>query len=377
MTIRAEYTPLSEMITNATGFGVCGVSSLQVFTDGLTKLEQLEQDIRAAKKKIQIAYFHFGIDKRTRHIRRLLMQRAKEGVRVEFLYEDIANFPIFPHYFWNMRFAGVKVRRFSPHPFNIAAWLKSINHRNHRKIVVIDDTIGYSGGMNLTQNYYGAWRDTHLRMTGGIVEQLQHVFEDDWNKNTPKRGHTPAFRSEDIYPAQLLPCGRTIQPRLLPRVYCTMLNNAQQYVWLQTPYFAPTDDVLNAIKQSAKRGVDVRLMLPRVPDNKLTRWINKSYYDELLDAGVKIYLHEPFIHAKTSVVDDYLTSIGSANLDGRGLTLDYEVNTLLYSEEIAGKQKSLFLDDMQHCTQLTPDEWSKQKRNKTMERLSRTFSRLL
>lgn len=368
--VRAEYQPLARML--GTGFHPCvsDANAFEIITEGKRKYELLLEDLRNARESIHIEYFRFGTDSGSEAVRDVLIQKAREGVKVRFINENVVNFSLFPGYYGRMRRAGIEVIKFTDPRRHLLELPTRLNYRNHRKIVVIDGKIGYTGGMNINNNYFQIWRDTHLRITGNAVAALQFIFLDSWivgggHLDHPLLHYYPMLQASTMEKAPLQdklvqvvqdePDGR--EP-VIQMSYEWMLLNARKYVWLQTPYFAPTEPVLNALKAAALSGVDVRLMIPVKNDTIFMGSINRSYYRRCLEAGVRIFERGGnFIHSKTFVTDDYLSSIGSANIDNRSFNLNYEVNTYIYDEETALRNKEIFLEDLTLCKEVTLDEF--------------------
>ena len=437
--VREEYRPLARLL-GAEGYpSVTSGNDIEIITSGQRKFDLLCEDIKAARESIHVEYFHFGNDKGSKAIKRLLMQKAREGVKVRFLYENIANFPIASAYYNNMRKAGVEVIKFTNPRMHVLDLATKLNYRNHRKIVVIDGKIGYTGGMNINDHYFRQWRDTHMRITGDSVAVLQYIFLDSWLTG----GGTIDKKMIDFYPmakesdsvteslsvtepvevtvpshidnkvastssaaggnsvTEVAAAGEidfrlthpTLRDKLIQIVpdepdrplpilqlsYEWALQHAKRYIYLQTPYFVPTEPVMDALKTAALCGVDVRLMLPEVADNLLMRPANKAYYEEALQAGVRIFLRQgEFIHAKTFVCDDYLSSIGSANLDFRSFAINYEVNSYIYDEQTALMNKGIFMYDIRQCRELTLEEWGRRPwYSRILESFMRLFAPLL
>lgn len=395
--IREEFQPLARLLTKATGLPPQSGNDLEVITDGLRKLELLIEDLRGARESIHIEYFHFGNDQTSRKIKDLLMKKAREGVQVRFLYENIANFPISSAYYKEMRKAGVEVVSFTPARGNLLNFVTRVNYRNHRKIVVIDGQVAYTGGMNINEKYFFKWRDTHLRITGNAVGSLQYIFMDSWlnsggKLSLPPERYFPMLSGQAGHPsstAGALPVmkGKTVQivpdepdseRQPIRMCYEHVLHNVRKYVWFQTPYLAPPEPVLDALKSASLAGADVRIMLPAVPDNPLLRATNRSFYDELLRAGVRIFLRKEFIHAKTFVADDCLSCIGTANMDCRSFDVNYEVNTLIYDGQTASVCREIFLNDMEGCTEVLAPQWERRPwYERLLEKVFRLFSDML
>lgn len=447
--IREEFRPLARLLGAENYPSVTSGNDIEIITSGQRKFDLLREDILAAKESIHIEYFHFGNDKGSKTIKRLLMQKAREGVKVRFLYENIANFPIASAYYNAMRKAGVEIVKFTNPRMHLLDFATKLNYRNHRKIVVIDGKIGYTGGMNINDHYFRLWRDTHMRITGNAVAVLQYTFLDSWltgggtidkamidfypmaEKTAPDlsrpvteptisvtepvevpektgflravastgsatretgsaTGETGSATGEEIdfratHPTlkgkliQIVPDEPDLPLPILQLSYEWALQHAKKYIYLQTPYFVPTEPVMDALKTAALCGVDVRLMLPEVADNILMRPANRAYYEEALQAGVRIFLRQgEFIHAKTFVCDDYLSSIGSANLDFRSFAINYEVNSYIYDEETAIMNKGIFMYDIRQCRELTLEEWNRRPwYSRILESLMRLFAPLL
>jgi cardiolipin synthase len=362
MRVEQRFQPLTMLLVRG-GRPSVSLSTPQIITSGKDKYNMLMSDLICAKKSIHMEYFHFGIDKSSRKIRQVLMEKARQGVKVRFINENIANWPIPNIYFNSMRKAGVEVVNFS-RSWSLLRFLLTLSYRDHRKIVVIDNRIGYTGGMNITKNYFSRWRDTHLRLTGTAVASLQLAFLDTW---LAAGGHIPSalvnFFPERLHAGtdsaekgqwrvltQITPDDPTSPEPVLQTAYEWILNHAQSYVWFQSPYIAPPPSLLEAMRHAAQRGVDVRVMVPEQCDTAIMRPINKSYYADLVHAGVQLYIRSgEFMHSKTIVCDDYLSCVGSANLDSRSFGIDYEINTFFYDRAVALRQKQIFENDLPIC----------------------------
>ena len=298
--VEERFQPLCRIMTCDGRPNVTTTDEVEVITSGARKYELLMRDLAAAKESIHIEYFHFGIDKGSRAVRRLLMQKAREGVKVRFINENIANFPIPRLYFNLMRRAGVEVRHFTNNRFSLLRFLLTLSYRDHRKIVVIDGRIGYTGGMNINDHYFLQWRDTHLRLTGKSAAHLQFVFLDTWIRiggslSEPLRAYSPILEPTNGIAAgrlltQITPDDPTSPEPVLQTAYEWILNHAQHYVCCQSPYLAPPDSLMQAFRNAVKRGVDVAVMVPERCDTGIVRPINHSFYHDFVQAGVKLYV---------------------------------------------------------------------------------------
>lgn len=359
MRVEQRFQPLTMLLARG-GRPSVSLSTPQIITSGKDKYNMLMSDLICAKESIHMEYFHFGIDKSSRKIRQMLMEKARQGVKVRFINENIANWPIPNCYFRSMRKAGVEVVNFSDSRFSLLRFLMTLSYRDHRKIVVIDNRIGYTGGMNINDHYFYQWRDTHLRLTGEAVASLQYAFLDTW---LASGGQLHSAVNSFFFHLDKPSCGQSLgtltqitpddptspEPVLLT-AYEWILNHAQKYVWFQSPYIAPPPSLISAMRNAAQRGVDVRVMVPEHCDTAIMRPINKSYYAELTEAGVQLHVRSgEFMHSKTIVCDDYLSCVGSANLDYRSFGIDYEINTFFYDRAVALRQKQIFENDLPIC----------------------------
>lgn len=360
--IRPEYRSLSRLLKKDSGLTVTDNNEVEIITSGGRKLEALVNDLLAAKHHIHFEYFYFLKDDGSRRIKNLLMQKAREGVKVRFIHENIANITIWPGYYDEMQEAGVEVVKFTnPNSF----LLSKFNYRDHRKIVVIDGKVGYTGGMNIGDDYFFRWRDTHMRITGNAVAALQYSFLNSWITSGGKieGGFDEFFPMEraihDHKLVQIIPDEPDREFPILHMGALWTAHHAEKYLYIQTPYFVPPEPLLLALKAAAFKGCDVRLMVPAKADLFFMGPANKSFYQDCLEAGIRIFEKGgKFIHAKTMVSDDYLSIIGSANMDCRSMELSYEINAYIYNEEIARENYRIFMEDLRECTEIKLEDWS-------------------
>ena len=337
-------------------------------------VNHLRADLAEAKHHIYFQFFKFEADELGRQIGDLLILRAKEGVDVRVIYDAVACWYVPRRFFRHMQKGGVKVLAFNR---LFAHNGIPVNFRNHRKIVSIDGTAAYVGGMNIARRYCqgvhgGIWRDTHLRLTDPTaVKELESVFLWDWTECTtyfqlPTNNHSPIH---------ILPINPTDKVMRMEALVCYMLHHAQRYIYFQSPYFIPSPSIQAALKAARDRRVEVRLMLPiRGDKGILVPKATASHYNLLLRQGVQIYLYKRgYMHAKTIVMDDRLTSIGSANIDPRSLRLSYEITAVFTDGDTALQQRHIFEKDMEECKKLTLVEW---KKRPLWQRLTEQFARL-
>lgn len=262
-----------------------------------------------------------------------------------------------------------------------------LNFRNHRKIVVIDGRIGYIGGFNVGDEYlglsdrFGYWRDTHLRLEGSSVHPLQTRFILDWNQASAKNDIEYAERYFPIIPQkgnaalQIISSGPDTDWEVIKYNYLRLITNAKRYIYIQTPYFIPDESFFDAVRIAVLTGIDVRIMIPNKPDHMFVYWATYSYVGQLVEAGAKVYHYEKgFIHAKTIVVDDEVASVGTANIDVRSFSLNFEVNAVLYDRILAHQLAEIFEGDILDCVELTHELY---KNRSNIIKFKESISRLL
>lgn len=379
-----EQQNLVKLLENSNdSFVMCG-SDVEIMTSGKRKFDALMEDIKNAKHHIHMEYFYFKKDRTGRKVKKLLMQKASEGIEVRFIYENVANLWIFPRYYYEMRKSGVMVQPFSKRSL---PWVRrQLNYRNHRKVVVIDGNIGYMGGMNIGNRYADDpnWRDTHLRIVGSGVYGMQSNFLYDWYSSGGVRikDYKKYFPVSEKYSEnlmQVVPDSPDCRWGFTLMAMTQIISDAEKYIYIQTPYFIPADSLYQAMQAAALGGVDVRLMISKKSDTPLLDPAIQSYYDGLLRAGVKIHeMQDVFIHAKTMVVDDYISVIGSTNMDFRSFEQSFEINCYMYDPKIAEQNKNIFFEDTKKCKELTLEEWvNRAWWRKGFESIMRLFAPLL
>ncbi len=331
-----------------------------IYTSGYDFFPALLRAIAEAKHHIHLEVYIFADDALGRLVADALIARSKAGVEVRLIYDDVGSWRVKKSFFERMRNAGIDVHAFMPVKF--PAFTSKVNYRNHRKLCVIDGTVGFIGGMNIAMRYVKGtprqpWRDTHLCVRGGAVYALQCSFLVDWyfvdrTLITNRRYYPPVpWRINNDCIAQVVTGSPVAQWPDMMQGYVRVLLEAQQYVYIATPYFLPTEPILFAMRTAALAGVDVRLMLPRHSDSRILEWASISYVMETLEAGVKVLLYTAgFNHSKLLVCDDSLCTCGSANVDFRSFENNFEANIFFYDRTMALRMKQVFLDDEAHCT---------------------------
>lgn len=356
-------------------------NDVKVYTSFDPMLEDLLADMDKATDHVHFEFFKFEDDKVGRKVGEKLRELAARGLEVRVTYDSAANLTRYKFYRW-LRKGGVQVHSFLP---VILPFLTSTtNYRNHRKIVVIDGKVGYLGGMNIADRYSkgirgGVWRDTHARIQGPAAAELQTAFLVDWQYCSKR------FVSGDRYFPCVEPCGDSIvqiatsgpmdEWKVTMQGMIRLITQSQRYVYIESPYFIPTEPVMLALKNAALSGVDVRIIIPYHGDKGiLVPLASRSYVEEALIAGVKIYFYGGgYLHSKTLVSDGTVCTVGSTNLDVRSFEQDFEINAFIYDAAVSRKLRDAFLSDMENSTRVTLEQWRKRS---TWEKFKESFARL-
>ena len=339
-------------------------NQIDIMTDGYAFFPELLKDIAEATHHVHICMYIFENDALGRLLADALMDKARQGVKVRLVYDDVGCWRVGGRFFEQMREAGVEVVPFLPVRF--PSFTSKVNYRNHRKIIVIDGRVGYIGGMNFARRYVSEkWRDTMLRLQGGVVYALQRAFLVDWyfvdHTLITDRVYYPECSSTLSLPSPINNCISQVvtsgpmerYPEIM-QGFVRIILAARRYIYIQTPYFLPNEPILFAIKTAALAGVDVRVMCPLHSDAQFTDWASRSYLREIHEAGAHVWLYKPgFLHSKLVISDDSLVSCGSTNVDFRSLENNFEANVFVYDEGTALRLKKVFLDDQSHSVLLS------------------------
>ncbi len=359
-------------------------NNVTIYTIGQEKFDALLADIKQAKRHIHILYYIIRDDELGNKLADELVKKAKSGVQVRLLYDDLGSRTLSKAFIHKIKSAGGEVEAFFPskiHFINL-----TLNFRNHRKLVVIDGETGYIGGFNVGDEYlglnqrFGYWRDTHLKIVGEAVNHIQTRFIQDWNQAARKELLIKDFlfpftKSYGQFGIQIVSSGPDSQLEQIKKAYIKMILTAKDYVYIQTPYFIPDESLLDAFKVACFSGLDVRIMIPNKPDHPFIYWATYSNIGELLRMGAKVYIYDNgFLHCKTIVADDKIASVGTANIDVRSFRLNFEVNAFLYSTDKVKELTHLFHEDMKESRELTLEEYE-QRSSKI--RFKESISRLL
>lgn len=380
------YRRLSDLFRNINQAFPFEGNRVEVYTSGISMLQSLLRELLKARKHIHLEFYIFEDDAVGRLVRDVLVDKAREGVEVRVLYDDVGCWRVPKRFFEEMREAGIETHSFLKVRFPL--FTSKVNYRNHRKIVVIDGRVGFVGGMNLAERYmrgfsWGIWRDTHILLEGKAVHGLQTAFLLDWYVVD-----RTLFTSAAYFP-KLEHCGTslvqvvTADPigswKEIMQGLVMAIIGSRKYFYIQTPYFLPAEPVLTAMQTAALAGVDVRLMIPYRADSRWTHLGSCSYLEDVLRAGVKVYMYKKgFLHSKMMVSDDGLSTVGSTNIDFRSFEHNFEVNAFIYDVETALQMREVFLQDQRECVLLSLKTWVKRSRyRKVAESVVRLMAPLL
>lgn len=377
--------PLMKLFTNQNWALPFKDNEVSIFTDGYEFVSTLLYNIGQAQDHIHLDTYIIEDDPLGNLVADALIDKARQGVEVRLLYDDVGCWRVKDRFFNRMKVAGIQVYAFMPVRF--PAFTGKVNYRNHRKLCVIDGKVGFIGGMNIALRYVKgtarqAWRDTHLCIRGGAVYAIQRAILVDWyfvsrTLVTDRRYYPPVDKTIDNNCLTQIVTSSPVSPWPdIMQGYVRVLLQAHRYVYMESPYFLPTEPVLFAMRTAALAGVDVRLIVPRHGDAKLVEWASRSYLMEVIEAGVKVYLYEPgFNHSKILVSDDNLSSCGSTNIDFRSFENNFEANAFFFNEGMALRLKKVFLTDQAQSTLV--DDVSYFIKRPFLQRLLESLVRLL
>lgn len=381
-----ERHPLIRFFRNVNGALPYEGNSVRMFTDGYQMFQALLEAIERANHHIHLQSYIFEDDAVGRMVADALVKKAREGVEVRLLYDDVGSWKVDRSFFEKMREAGIETRGFLKVRFPM--FTSKVNYRNHRKVVIIDGCVGFIGGMNIAVRYlkgvsWGNWRDTHIRIDGNAVYGLQIAFLTDWyavdHSLITSSNYFPEIPSMGESLVQIVTSNPIGGMESIVQGLLIALTTSRKYFYIQTPYLLPTEPILMGLKTAALGGVDVRIMIPERSDSKMVHWASLSYLDELMKSGVKIYRYKKgFLHSKMMVSDDTLSTVGSTNMDFRSFEHNFEINAFMYDRFSAQKMKSRFLDDQKDAEPVLLKEWRMRPwYQKVIESVIRLFAPLL
>lgn len=363
-----KYDKLHMMLEKINKSALVDGNNIEIFSDGKEMFAHFFEDIKNATDHIHIFFYKIMDDKIGNQFKDLLIKKAKEGITVRLIYDDVGSLKTSKKYFDELRESGVLVASFLPiKPPRIA---RRVNYRNHRKLSIIDGKVGYLGGMNVADNYIepiswgtkGIWRDMQIRISGRGCYGLQSIFLIDWfysyKEHLSSRNYFPNIESQGRNLMQIVSSGPIDINESLDCGFIATINSAKRYLYIQTPYFVPTEGIMSSLKVASHSGIDVRIMMPYQSDNAFVDAATFSYIDELLAANIKVYRYTAgFIHSKMMLIDDELSVIGSANLDKRSIELNFETTAFIYDKDTALKVKTIFKKDAEDSEKLTLHYW--------------------
>jgi cardiolipin synthase len=381
-----KYGKLARLITVNCHFMPLQGNDIRYLKDGRSTFKSIFGALESAQHYIHIEYYIFEDGALARKMLRLFSRKIRHGVAVRLIYDGVGSFSLSRKYLRQLRQLGVEVYPFLP--FRFGRFLTTVNYRNHRKIVVVDGKVGFTGGMNLSDKYMvgdvvlGQWHDMHLRVAGAVVAQLNQVFLRDWHlvcQQRPELPPYPHFRSTGKSTVQVVHNGPDDSFPAIEQTYFSIITTAQNYLYITNPYIIPGQSVLTALETAALGGVDVRLLLSEKQDSRLVNWSVRSYFTTLLRAGVRIFLFsDGFLHSKVMLSDDQIASIGTANIDVRSFEHNYEVNTVIYDAQFVTALRQDFLQDCLKSRELTYTEHEKRPwGHRVKEGFAKVFSPLL
>lgn len=359
---------------------------VEFYTNGYSMMQSLIREIASARHHVHLEYYIFEDDAVGRLLRDVLVDRARAGVKVRVLYDDVGCWKVGHAFYEQMLCEGIEVQGFLKVRF--PQFTSKVNYRNHRKLTIIDGKVGFIGGMNIAERYlkgvsWGAWRDTQVKITGKAVYGLQTAFLTDWyaveRSLITAAGYFPKMELQGGTIAQIVTSDPVGEWKDIMQGLMMAIGGARHYFYVQSPYFVPTEQIKTALQTAALAGVDVRLMLPKKADTWLIHKSSLSYLEDMMKAGVKIYLYRRgFLHSKLLVCDDELSSVGSTNMDFRSFEHNFEANAFFYDKMTALAVKNIFLEDQKNCLLLSPKIWSKRSwKSKVTESVVRLLAPLL
>lgn len=392
-----DYIPLVELLANNSDSPLFVDNDICIFNSGEGKFKALKEEMLKAKHHIHLEYYIVRSDKIGNEIKDILVKKASEGVEVRFIMDRVGSIGVKKKYIRELKKAGVDVVQYS---YFLAPLLKfintKINYRNHRKIAVIDGKVGFTGGMNIGDDYLGhgklgEWKDTHIMVKGDFVFGLQAVFIDDFSAIKKLQGEY-YFASENFekyFPIQkksknkimqLVKSGPDSEYAAIMQGVFKLITIAKDHIYIATPYFVPPESIMEAIKMAALGGIKVKILFPGRYDHFTVYYASKSYLAELLKCGVEVYLYpnKAFLHSKTITVDGKISTIGTANMDFRSYELNYEVNAVIYDDETSQELEEDFEKSIQISELMTIEKYQNESfAAKTVEAVARVFSSLL
>ena len=373
VTTESELKPLSQresqisrLIEGNTGFPLTTDNEVELLQDGSQTFSRIFETLKDARESIHVQYYIFEEGELADRLLELFTQKEAEGVEVRLIYDSIGSLSLSRAYLNKLREAGIEVYNFLPYSFG--RFLTSLNYRNHRKIIVVDGKIAFTGGINISDKYLkgddtlGMWHDMHLMIRGSAAHHLNTIFINDWelvsgNQLQIKPPSVPGFDGKTRM--QILASGPNDDFALMEKLYFTLINSARKHVYITNPYIIPNHALMTALHTAALSGVDVRLLLSTKSDSIIVNLCVRSYFQRFLHSGVRIFLYpEGFLHSKIITVDDRISTIGTANVDDRSFQHNYEVNAVVYEKNTAVRLREYFERDCNKSLELNYQDFS-------------------
>ncbi|MBO0340448.1 MAG: cardiolipin synthase [Bacteroidota bacterium] len=359
-------------------------NDLDLLKDGKNTFESIFQALEEAKEHIHLQYYIFEDGLLADKLLEVFERKIGENVTIRLLYDGIGSYSLSKKYLKKLKKMGVETAQFLP--FKFGRFLSALNYRNHRKIIIIDNKIGFTGGINISDKYLkgdpalGKWHDTHLKIEGEAVDFLNRTFVTDWYLASGKKVDVSTFHMyrplKEGTSLQIVPSGPDDDFDVMEQVYFSIINSSEKYLYIVNPYIIPNHAILQALVTAALSGVDVRILMSSSTDIKLVDWCVRAYFESYLKAGIKIYLYaEGFLHSKVMLCDDEIASIGTANLDNRSLQQNYEAQVFVYDASLCKHMKTDFLKDCEKSTLLS--DYKKYKERPWGKKLIEGFAKLL
>lgn len=378
-----------QLLHSSNGAELTTHNRIDVLINGDATFSAIKAELRAAKHFIHMQYFIINDDELGREIGDILIDAARRGVKVRLLYDAIGSWKLTKKYTDALEEAGIECNSFMPVSF--ARFRRKLNFRNHRKIIVIDGKVAFTGGLNIGDEYMGRgplghWRDTHVRVEGEAVAELHKIFLCDWCFRTDDNAEEACERFTDgiehdfsdlpTTPVQVVKSGIGSPWHAISQGYCSMIARAEKRIWITTPYLVPGPVLMNAMVNAALSGIDVRIIIPEKKDHFLVHWGSRGNIAPLLCAGARVFFYENgFIHTKSLVSDGNICSVGTCNLDVRSLEINFENQLFIYNDKLSAEFEAQFEKDMCDCRELSLGEWLKRPfREKVLESFGKLYS---
>lgn len=379
------YRDITTLLLNNNRSPLFKNGEVEILSDGRHTFDSIIEELEKAHNFIHIEYYIIKDDKIGNEIAGVLERKAREGVEVRLIFDDVGSWGLSKKYIERLKAAGVCVYPFMPVFFPL--FTSKINYRNHRKIIVIDGKVGFTGGVNIADKYIdgvkhiGAWRDIHLKLAGKSVSTLQRVFMADWNFVSGEKLHInskyfPKFAEPiDGISLQIASSGPDSDWASIMQAFFAAITKANDYIYISSPYFLPNESILTALKVAALSGIDVKIIIPEKSDSKVVYWATRSYITELLRSGVKVYMYTSgFIHSKLIIIDGKFSSVGSANMDIRSFEDNFEVTAFIYDVDKSKELEEIFETDLSNSRRV----WIRWWLNRTLlQRFYESVARLM